>query len=751
MLHTPAELSTGPEDGRRARAALIAVDAEGSGPRLAALLAMLRRGRVTLIACATLIPLAASIAVLQMTPRYTATGALLYEPSAYAVQELQSILRVDPTTDAVMASQVEILRSQRMAGRLVEELGLADRAEFNAALRPPGLGAGALAAARRLALRALAQIAPALAARLAAQAGAGASEDRLDAVQVAVQDAIAVQTVHASRVLSVGFTSEDKALAARAANRLMALYLTDQLEAKFDAVRQANGWLETRTAELRREVHDAEDRIAAYRTQAGLVQGVQAGLETEQISRRSADLAGARNDLAAAESRLDQARGRAGAAAQAAVAASVVGLRAHQEELAGQLQSLLARLGPNHPDVIALRSQAAEAGRAVGAEIARVVAAAEADVRSARARVAALEAALAESQAQMGRDARSQVPLNAMEREADAARSLLQTVLERAQQTAQQTVIEKPDARVISAALPPASPSAPRSLLLIGAAAAFGLCFGLLMTYLLELADTTFRSGADVRALLGQSCHALVPEIGRRALGRLRVADYVVLKPLSPFAEQMRALRAGLWLGPDRPQVVAITAARPGEGKTTVAIGLGRSAVLSGERVIAIDCDVRQPAFGRLLRADGDAGMIDVLLGRAALAEVIRRDALTGMDYLPAGSAEANSLGLFMSEAMHAILDALRKDYDLVLLDAPPLLAMTDARVVARLADATLLCVRWRDTPHSIVRSAIELLGEAHALLAGIALTRVDARVHVRSGFADAEIYHPRYGGYFRD
>jgi capsular exopolysaccharide synthesis family protein len=213
----------------------------------------------------------------------------------------------------------------------------------------------------------------------------------------------------------------------------------------------------------------------------------------------------------------------------------------------------------------------------------------------------------------------------------------------------------------------------------------------------------------------------------------------------------MRTLRAALWLGADPPRIVVVTAARPGEGKTTTAISLARSAAMNGERVLLVDCDVRQPAIGRALRAENAAGVTDLLLGQATYEDIVRRDHLTGLDYIPAGAAEVHSLGLFMSEAMAELLDRVRRDYDLVVLDAPPALAMADARVVSRLADATLLCVKWRDTPRSVVRNSLALLEDAKARVVGVALTQVDAKVHRRSGYADSEVYHPRYSGYFRE
>jgi capsular exopolysaccharide synthesis family protein len=389
--------------------------------------------------------------------------------------------------------------------------------------------------------------------------------------------------------------------------------------------------------------------------------------------------------------------------------------------------------------------------RAVGGETGRVIQALESDARAAAANVRSMEEQLRLFEARVNQGQTAEIQLNALEREAEALRGLQKAVLERAQTTAAQTAIERPDARVLSVATLPATPSFPKVTLFVAAAVVLGLLFGLLVIWFLEQADSTIRSGDEVRSALSLPNLALVPMLRRGLLGRHRVEDYVVRKPLSPFAESMRTLRAALWLGAEPPRVVVITAARPGEGKTTTSVALARSAAMNGERVLLIDCDVRQPSIGRIFRAEGAPGVTDLLLGQAVLERIIRRDHLSSLDYIPAGAAEIHSLGLFMSEAMAGLLDRVRRDYDLIVLDAPPALAMADARVVARLADATLLCVKWRDTPRSVVRNSLGLLEDAHARIVGACLTQVDAKVHGRSGYADAEVYHPRYGGYFRE
>jgi capsular exopolysaccharide synthesis family protein len=702
------------------------------------LLSALRRRRMVLVACATVIPLLAVLALNRIAPLYTAIGTVLYDDRTYAAQELQSILRADPTTDAIMSSQAEIVRSLSTAERVADRLQLDRNPDFNAALRPPGFPARVMTAARSW---------MGLSERQSSQADTAAARR---GVLLAVQSAFTVATVKASRVLEVSFTAHDPDLAAAAVNLAMQLYIQDQLDAKVDAVQRATAWLEKRVAELRDAVNQSEDRIAAYRARHGLSQGVRAGLDAERLSRLNEDLLSNRNELVAAQGRLDAARGHAGAAAQASIAPSVVQARSLRDQLAGQLQALLARAGPGHPSVPALRSQLADAERVVAAETARVVAAAEAELRADRDRVGMLEAALREAQTEQDHNGEAQVALNAMQRDVDAERTLLQSVQERLQQTAQQTAIETPDARIISRALPPGEPSYPRRGPLIAAACAFGILSGLLLVYVLELADGTFRGGEDVRARLGLRCFALIPETRRGELRRVRLHDYVLDHPLTPYAEQVRALRAGLWLGRSRPRIVAITAARPSEGKTTVALALARSAAQAGERVVLLDCDVRQPSIGRTLGMDGADGLIDCLQGRVPLETVLQRDERSGLAVIPAGSLEVNALSLFMSEAMAALLQRLRQDYDLVLLDAPPAHALTDARVIAGMAEATLLCLRWRSTPFGVVRHALDLLEEAQASVVGVTLTRVDMRAHVRSGFADAEVYHPRYGGYFR-
>jgi capsular exopolysaccharide synthesis family protein len=208
-------------------------------------------------------------------------------------------------------------------------------------------------------------------------------------------------------------------------------------------------------------------------------------------------------------------------------------------------------------------------------------------------------------------------------------------------------------------------------------------------------------------------------------------------------------LRTGLQLQ-GGARVIAVTAARPSEGKTTLSISLARALAASGVAVLVVDGDVRQPSFDAVFATAGAPGLTDVLAGLSSLDDVILRDGRTSLHVLAAGTQTADALSLFLSPALPVLLDEVRGRYEVVLLDVPPAFALAEARILARLADAALLCVRWGKTPSRVVLAAIVMLREAQVNLVGAALTRVNARRHRHSGFADAEMYQARYGGYFR-
>ncbi len=713
----------------------------GEAMHMRATIGIFRRHILAFLFVATLVPGCAWVALQRIAPQYTATGSLIYDPAEYKSRELQSLVRSGPVTDSVMASQAEILRSLKITERAARRGNLYENSEFNAALRPQSR---------------LKQTFAWIKTRLGIDSGdtdddhvfGPMPDESRDTTLMAVRDALRAAPVRGSQVIDVTFTASDPLVAAATVNNVMDLYVKDQFAAKAATVHRASDWLARRAAALREEVRKAEDRIAAYRAGNNFAQGMHAGLDAEKITHLNEDLGKAQGDLAAADARLDKARGRAGAEAQAAIASSVAALRVNLDQITAQYQSLTGRVGAKHPEAEGARRQIEEARRAVTAEVARVVAATDHDRRAAFERVKTLERNLRNAQIEADQEAKARIPLNAMERDAEAARAELKAMLERIQQTAQQQAVEISEAREVSLALPPMYPSWPKPVPMMAAALAAGIALGLMLVYVLHLSDTTFHGGEDARAVTNLPCFALIPELTRRELRTVPIQDMTARRPLTAFSEQIRAVRAGLYLGSERPRVVAITAARPAEGKSLLALSLARSAGLSGEKVLLIDCDLRRPALARWLGADSSAGLVELLRGKAEMQDVLHADPVGGMHFIPAGRPSGDTFGLFMGPDMARLLNEARREYSLILLDSPPIQAITEARVLAAVADATILCIRWRSTPRAVVVHSLELLEDANATVAGTVMTRVDPRVHVRSGYADAEVYHSRYKAY---
>ncbi|GLR65890.1 hypothetical protein GCM10010909_05680 [Acidocella aquatica] len=685
-----------------------------ASPGLAEQLLSLRRRWRLVAACTLLIPGLALLALLWMPPSYTATGTLLYDPAsatppggAAPPQDLQN-------QDEITASQSAVIASLPAANVLAAQLNLAQRPEYNPAL-----------AARPWPFNLFHTTKPPNAGAIAQQ----------------VRRNLSVTVEPGSRVLTVAFTSTDPALAAAAANLAMQLYLNHERDQSFAALTGAQSWLETHAGDVQSQLDATEAALAQARAAAGVVQGTQGTLTTETASRLTASLVQAQADLAMNEARLSSATS-GDAAANAAIAPNLLPMRKEQADLTAQAQSLSQDYGPNYPDLQTARTQLAAITGEINAETARELDAARAEVAASKAEVATLRGALANARTQSQAEDAQSAPIRALEQGAQASRDMLRSMTEQAGQLAQDASLTRPDARILSAAAPPAQPDTPCRALILSAAAALGFCAGLLLAGLVDALDTSLRSGEALRAALGLACFALLPETATPKQAALDA-------PFSLFAEQLRALRTGLGLAAGEGRIIAITAARPGEGKTTATIALARSLAAAGLRVLAIDGDIRQPGFNPVFNCAAAPGLTDHLQGAATLEAIFLADPLSPLTIIPAGTPTRAALSLFLSPALPACLNALRSRFDVILLDVPPAFALAEGRVLARLADSALLCVRWGHTPRRVVLAAMLLLREAGVTLAGAALTRVNVKAHGSSGYADAEIYQPRYGGYF--
>ncbi|MGH2991216.1 MAG: polysaccharide biosynthesis tyrosine autokinase, partial [Solirubrobacterales bacterium] len=373
------------------------------------------------------------------------------------------------------------------------------------------------------------------------------------------------------------------------------------------------------------------------------------------------------------------------------------------------------------------------------------------EVNVAGAREGTLAAALDRLRAEVGQANTDEVTLRALEREAEASRALLETFLARSKETGSQEDLQQADATVLSRAGVPQSPSYPRRKLLLIAAAGGAGFLGLMLALGVEMLDHGFRSMEQIERQMGAPPLGLVPVIGGLAKLRRDPDAHILEKPGSAHAEAIRNLYTGLLLsgGEQPPKTVLVASALPKEGKTSIALSLAHMLASTGHSVVLVDCDLRRPAAHKSFGVHFQPGLVEVLLGKTSLEEVLATDPRSGARLVPAGEPVPHPADLLGSPQMKRFLAGLAEGRDLVILDSPPVLAVSDARVLARMVDQTLFLVRWGNTRRERAITGWRQLAEAGGKVTGVALTLVDVRRHAQYGYSDSGAYYGQLKKYY--
>jgi succinoglycan biosynthesis transport protein ExoP len=712
-------------------------------------IAMFRRRIRLLIAVALVIFIAVLVVTIRETPLYSSTASLIIDTRQQNVVESQQVLSGLTADTSVIDSEVEVLRSRQLAERVAEKLNLVSDPEFNPDLGEPGLVSGVVSSIKGVF---------GAAAPDRARENLGGNEAIAGTVD-AVMSRTAVRRVGLTFVMNVTFTSESPTKATRIANAFVQEYLAGQLAAKSDATTGANAYLQQQLTQTGAQVSAAEAEAAQYRAQNGLLSAEGATLTEQEISAYNQQLATVRAAQAEEEARLrtalsQMARGSNGDDVGEALTSEVVqALRARRAEVSGRVADLSSRYGPRYPELIRAQGELSDIDEQIQAEIGRIVSNLQARVEVARGRTASMQNSLGAARGTLAGNNAASVRLGELERNADSLRKQQESLLQRYQETASQEGIQRADARVVSTATVPTKPTSPKVLLNLLLGVVLGGAAGVAAVILAEMMDTGLATSDAVERKLG------IPHVGSVPLmssvadpqdRNLLPIDYVTKKPLSAFAEAFRSLRASVVYTNDGSPVklVTLTSSLPDEGKTTSAIGLARVSAQAGAKVLLVDCDLRRRAVTRMLRLDPTKGLTEVLLGAATLEEAIVLDEVSGAYILPA-TTDGMSKDVFGTPAMDALLDRLRANFDLVVMDTPPVLAVADSRAIAAKSDAVVLLVRWRKTPLRAVSAALRLLQQSNAPVVGAALSRVDMKAQARHGYGDAAYYYGEYKKYY--
>jgi len=721
------------------------------------LLRTLWRQKAIIIGTFFISVLIAGVTVFQLTPLYTADAALMIDARKTKIVDVEAVLSGISTDAGAILAEVEILRSRTLAETVVTNLGLINDPEFNGRLQPDGFWTTFMKAnqifpdeflANFFAKKESLDLSPEQAKR---KVMAGAVKSLLSNLSVA--------PIRRSPVIQVKFVSNNPKKAALITNTVTQLYLRDQLEAKFEATQRATRFLNDKLGDLLTKVRAAESNVDVYRRAKGLIERKGVSVDGQQMAELNSKVVLAQADRAEAEARLMQVKRLVNSGSNFDSIAEVLSspliqsLRRQESLVLRKASELTTEYGERHPKMINIRAEYRDLRAKIEAEVRKITKGLENQVEISRVREGTLRAALTVIQQRVVGQNRDEIKLREYEREATAARAIYSTYLNRFNETSQQSDTQSADARIISKAEIPESPTFPKKrliLLLVGVGSIF---LGIVLVFVLERLDNGFRTSEQIERLTRVPSMGMVPIIRGFIKRTERVDHYVFDQPTSSVSESIRSLKTSLTLaGLDDPiKVLCITSSVPSEGKSTVASWLAQVGALSGQRALIVDCDLRRPKLHVNVNASNEKNLVEFLAGNITLEESVYVDEITGVHMIFGVQTTGNPLDILQSATMKNFVDAARQHYDFVILDSPPILAVSDAKILSHLADRTIYLVKWNATPREAVLSGLKQLLDAKVKFAGILLSMVNVKKHARYGYGDQGYYYGRYKEYYTD
>ena len=681
--------------------------------------------------------LAVAVFTLQSVPIYIGTSSIIIDARDNNVVDLGAVLSGLPPDSAVVDTEVEIIRSRSLAAKVVAELELEKIPEFNPMLREPGLMAKAKKSVKNL----ISFVKPKREVDEAALQIARAQIQK-EAVVSMLLSKTAAHRMGTTYGITISAYSEDPSLAAAIANMIAEKYLVEQLDAKFDATRRANLWLEDRLSDLKEEVKTDENLVEAYRSESGLFSAGNTTISQQQMGELTAQLIVQRAELAEAEARLASVRDLSDRGLSAEVSGEalrspvIADLRRQQAEINRERADLQTRYGPLHPEIERIYTEIANINDQIKVEVRRIVSNLEGEVTIVRQRVRSLESSLGRTRATLSQNNRAGVRLRELERNADASRAIYESFLARFKQTNEQEGLAEADARILSSAAIPPNPAFPKTSLNLVIGFVLGLMLGALAVIISEALNSQISSGEDIEESFKVPFLGNFPRLSGSA--KKKPGEYLVSNPMSNYAESFRNLRASIMFADldSTVQTVAITSSQPDEGKTTLTYGLGRMSAMSGTNTLIIDGDFRRKELSSMaLDKPAERGFLECLFGECEIEDAITVDEKTGLHILPLTSGRQTPRDVFGSKVFDQLMADLKGRYEFIIIDTGPLLLLAETRVLTSKVDQVVVVARWLKTNRAVLKQTMSILNEFRANIAGIVINQVDVNKYHRQGY----------------
>jgi polysaccharide biosynthesis transport protein len=719
----------------------------------------LRRQYLVIIFTAAL-AVAASVIYLKITPpTYTGQVQILLEnPKPQFIQQ-QSLLADQAFDLGQIETQIQILKSKAIASSVIKQLKLDGDRDFNGSGQPVDV------LWRRIRGWFVTQ-------------PANPQDRPLDGIIDAFQDRLSALRVNLSNVIEISFSSSNAVRAAEIANAVANAYITEQLNAKFEASRRATVWLQERLRELGQQASTAEHAVDAFKSENHIVSADGKPINEQQVTELNGRLVAARAQASDALARLNRfetvirtnsvdspSLGTLDASGADALNNPIItNLRQQYLELARRENEWSVRYGRDHLAVVNLRNRMRDIRTSMLDEVRRLEETSRSEYEIAKQRQQDIEKQLEEAVKLSQTTNSAELTMRELQGSAKGYRNLYETFLQRYMGSVQQETFPISEARLISPASPPQSKSKPKSPLILAMGIFGGIAIGIALGLVRDTMDRVFRTSAQIEAELRLPCLALVPLLHprkqqkpahdqdprlRAISNRSGISWAVIAMPLSRFAESIRSIKLAIDLNPTKTsnKVIGITSSLPNEGKSSVAACLAQLIGHSGKKVIVVDCDLRNPSLSASLAPNASAGIVEVISGGRSLEETVWRDPTTNLILLPVARTAPllHTSEILSAEQTRKLFDKLRATFDYIIVDLPPLAPVVDVRATTPLIDCFILVVEWGRTKIDIVQHALHTAPNVYESLIGTVLNKTDIKAMGRYDNYGGDYYNNKY------
>ncbi len=743
--------------------------------------AVVRRANVIAASVIAAVVLAGLYLVLA-TPVYTAMTQVLLDESLSRYAEEESPVPAAQIVDNRIASAVEILKSKEMA------LTVVDKAKFDEndiIVNPPMSPVELVKTSVRGILDLVLPGDPPV-SEAAIRAG------RREKAAAVLQQSLTVERVGRSSVIAISTRSTDRQLAAQIAKTYAQAYLTEQLNANFDASERASVWLQERMTDLNQRAQAAELAVQKYRSDNNIVSSRGELMSESQLADLNGQLISAQADAATASARYSQYKSIIDRGPETAVDNAVVSardtdnsviqdLRKRYITISDRQRGIVQQFGADHPQAAALDAEKKEISQQIFQELQQLTGSFKNEVDVANSRVQSLRDSIDKVAGRNSQANITMVQLRELEQRSTALRTLYQSYLGRFEEASQKQSLPIAKARIISEAGLPTSPSSPKKTMTMALSVVLGLMLGGGIAALLEFRDRFFRTGNDVRDNLRMRFLGYLPFIGERGVENAKAGTsaatpggehatldesgqvsfqkmlrLAVDSPRSSFAETLRnvKLTADVVIQERQCRVIGVISCLPNEGKSVVALNLAGLIASTGKRTLVVDADIRNPGLSRMLTTRQSAGLVEVVLDEIPWTQAVKVDTRTKMGILPVSTSNqfAHSSELLSSSGMRKFIDSAREACDYIIVDLAPVVPVIDAKAFAPQVDGFVFVTEWGKTPIQMVQNLMANEPQIANKTLGIVLNKTDMTELQRyAGPGGSEHYHEKFSAYYGD